>query len=145
MQFGLELLEFFSRLPGHHPSGAAFERAGHGCLHGADVERLGDVIRRPQPHGLAESLSRFVSGHHDHSNGWIDKTEALQDFNSRHPRHTNIQHGHVDRASLRQFDSCDAITGHENIVIAVENDPKGLTRAVLIVDDKKRRFGSRGR
>ena len=107
----------------------AFEAAplhgvGHGGAHGGNVERLVDVIARPQPQRLPHGVRGLESGHHHRLDARVHKLQPLQHFDAGHARHANVQHRHVDPVLLGQFDRRGAVAGQQDIIFILKDDPQ---------------------
>ena len=90
----------------------AFHRITDRLAQGGDVKRLIQVVTGSQPQRLARRLERLVGSKHDHFDRRIYPLQLLQNVDSRHSRHPDIQDGSVDLMIARQFHGLGAIVGH---------------------------------
>ena len=121
-------------LTGHD---VAFHRITDRLAQGGDVKRLIQVVTGSQPQRLARRLERLVGSEHDHFDRRIYPLQLLQNVDSRHSRHPDIQDGSVDLMIARQLHGLGAIVGHQNLILVLKNKANGLPRAFLVIDDQE--------
>ena len=119
-------------------------RAGHGRPHGGEVEGLVDVVAGAQPQGLAHGLGGLEGRHHDDLDAGVDGLEPFQQFDSRHARHADVQHGHIDFMELGQLEGEGAVRGHPHFVFVPENEAQRLPRPFLVVHHEQGSLPDRG-
>ena len=82
------------------------------------LARLGDVIERPQAHGLNGRFHAGMAGHDQGFRVGSDLPELLEDLDAGHARHAQIENGDVERALFQDLESGPAVRAE------VTSDPR---------------------
>ncbi len=95
---------------------ALFRDFAQDSLDLSEFAGFGNVVKRPQPHGIDGRFHAGVAGHHDGLGVRRQRLELFKNFNSRHARHAQIKNGHVKRAFLQGFDAGAPIRANRDLM-----------------------------
>jgi len=115
--------------------GAPLHGVVNGRPNGRNVERFVEIIARAQSQCLTHRFGGLESGQHYHLDGRIHKFQPLEHFDSGHPRHSDVEHGHIYLLILRELDRCRAVGRKQDIEFILKDDAQRLARAIFIIND----------
>lgn len=118
------------------------ERLLHQRSHLLQIDRLAQVMERPQSHGLHGRLYGAMGRHDNHGHGIVDLAQALDELQPAHVRHEQI--GQHQIRHLASFDGLEH--GHRTektlgpVAIPAQNRTEKLPDLGFVVDDENGRF-----
>ena len=107
------------------------------------VERLGEVVHRPEPHGFDGAVGRGERRHHERDDVAIELLRGTQHFDAADVRHPDVGEQQIDALLLENRDRLGAVGCQQHIVaIAAKHDAQHVAHRRLIVHDEDARLGS---
>src|SRR5262245_13201895 len=110
---------------------ALLEGATDSRADGRDIERLVEIVARPETQGLARGFERLVGSQHHDLDRRIDGLEFAEHLYAGHAVHKDVEHGNVDGLMLGQRKCLDPARRDEYVVIVLEYDTQRLARPLL--------------
>jgi hypothetical protein len=103
------------------------------------VERLGQVVERPELHGGHRRADGLNGGHQDHFHVLVDRLDPLQDLDAVHAGEADIQEDQVHRRALDALDRLRSVLRLDELVLLLQDQPERLADPRVVVHDQDHR------